>query len=186
MKKTKSGLPILNQTQLAKALDIAKENNKGLIVLGLPGIGKTYTMKNWLKETYPGNLQLIDYNSDEIVSNYSIYGEKIFRDAELPGNKLAYLNRLPIFIDDLGTEKNANHYGNVYNVIENIILQVYRSKQTFYATTNLNFDELAQRYGERIIDRFKEMCIIVVMEGPNYRNTKQEENQKYVEMLYEI
>jgi GTPase SAR1 family protein len=184
MKITKSGLPMINQTELLAVLNKAKEHNKGVIVLGLPGIGKTYTMKEWLKETYPNNLQLISYSADKISSDYSVFGPKIFKDAEIAGNKIPYIGRVPLFIDDLGTEKLSSYYGSQIDVIENIILRIYEdNKFPFYATSNLDIDLLTNRYGERIIERLKELCIILVMEGPNYRNNIFEENQKIVESL---
>lgn len=181
IKRTESGLPIVNQQQLTKLLSKAKDKGIGVLVLGLPGIGKTYTMNNWLKETYPNNLQLISYSSDKISSDYSLFGPKLFTDTEIPGNKLPYIGRIPLFIDDLGTEKLASHYGSNIDVIENIILKSYSTKDIpLYATSNLNLQEINLRYGPRILDRLKEMCAIVVLEGPNKRGVLFEENQKLV------
>jgi DNA replication protein DnaC len=184
MKKTKSGLPMIDQTQLVKVLNIAKENGKGVLVLGLPGIGKTTIIRNWIKENYTQTLSIFETEATKLSTDYTIYGPKLYKDLEIPGNKLPFINKLPFFIDDIGTEKPATHFGSQVDLVEHIILTMYTDgKQPFFATSNLDLNQIQERYGVRIVERLKEMCIIVVLDGPNYRDSLFQSNQDLLSSL---
>ena len=60
--------------------------------------------------------------------------------------------------DDLGAENISSHYGNRADVMGEIIQSRYDRKALTFFTTNLNFDELRQTYGERVASRLAEMC----------------------------
>lgn len=194
MKTTESGLPIVDQQELQKLLKKSKEKNKGLIVMGRTGIGKTYTMEKWVEEQnqelhpYP----FIQYDATEIVLNYGSHGMKIF-ESKHESEHGTVLYRLknkkhntPVFIDDLGHEiMDQKHFGTSYPVLAHVIKLAYENKHPLYATTNLNVEELTQRYGVRIIDRLKEMGGIVVLEGPNYREAEFSNNLTEMEKWLE-
>jgi DNA replication protein DnaC len=38
-----------------------------------------------------------------------------------------------------------------------------------YYTTNLNYDELNERYGERVMDRLRETCYFLILEDTSFR-----------------
>jgi hypothetical protein len=73
---------------------------------------------------------------------------------------------------DLGSEELANSYGNKRNVIEEIIFNRYEAGLPFdytHITTNLNSKMIETLYGERFIDRLREMCNAIVIEGESFR-----------------
>jgi DNA replication protein DnaC len=72
-------------------------------------------------------------------------------------------------IDDLGAEDLANHYGNKVDVAFEILYQRHNRKLKTHATTNLDDKALAERYGDRLFSRFKEMFNRIVLKGADLR-----------------
>lgn len=181
MKKTENGLPIVTQEQLIKLI---KNGNKGVLVLGNVGIGKTWAFKNAGTYRFEKDFESIvnAFTANEIVAKYcsttegGIDGVKKLISYQLQG-------RLDIFIDDIGTEVEASHYGSKMDIIEWIILELYNKPIKMSFTTNLNLEGLTKRYGVRVIDRLKETCYIVVLEGEQRRSVAYENNQLELETL---
>lgn len=77
-----------------------------------------------------------------------------------------------LIIDDLGIESETyNAYGNIGDVMQTVIEYRYKVFPQFktYFTTNLNDEELKNRYGARCYSRLNEMCAFVKMEGTDRR-----------------
>ena len=74
--------------------------------------------------------------------------------------------------DDLGVEPLGRHFGKDCNVMGEIILSRYElflsSKITTHATTNLNAEELEERYGKRVRSRMRQMFNLIAFD----KNTK--------------
>lgn len=82
-------------------------------------------------------------------------------------------NSLILIIDDLGTEPaTAKVYGTEQTPIAEIINHRYEVMLTTIITTNLNDDAIAKRYGERTIDRLREMCERLTFTGASYRTKR--------------
>ena len=80
---------------------------------------------------------------------------------------------LVLIIDDLGTEPaTAKVYGTEQTPIAEIINHRYEAMLTTIITTNLNDDAIAKRYGERTIDRLREMCERLTFTGASYRTKR--------------
>lgn len=63
-----------------------------------------------------------------------------------------------ICIDDLGTEAAETMvYGNKVSVMADFFEEAYKTRCFLFVTSNLGADEIEQRYGERVRDRFREM-----------------------------
>lgn len=78
-----------------------------------------------------------------------------------------------IIIDDLGDEpKEVMVYGMIYTPLIDIISERYRLQLMTIITTNLDTDELKERYGERIYDRLREMLTVIVFKNDSYRTPK--------------
>lgn len=79
-------------------------------------------------------------------------------------------NALVLVIDDLGTEPaTAKVYGTEQTPIAEVINHRYEAMLTTIITTNLNDDAIAKRYGERTIDRLREMYEKLTFTGVSYR-----------------
>ena len=72
-------------------------------------------------------------------------------------------------IDDVGVEDIANNYGERINVFMNLMSDVERKDKLIVITTNLNQDEMEQRYSTRTTDRINEVCKVISFNGGSMR-----------------
>ena len=133
--------------------------NKGIILIGPVGCGKTALMI------------LIS----TLLSKQRAFSVKPARNITMEFSKRGYdvihqysrslRSPAPICIDDIGIEPPMRYFGDHINVIGELLLSRYdllRNKQIItHATTNLNADELENRYGERVRSRLREMFNII-------------------------
>ncbi len=144
---------IVHDIENSKKLNI--DLNKGILLTGPIGVGKTALMK-LIKSIVPRK------NLYEIISTRLISFEYI-RDGHEVISK--YSNTKVYCFDDLGLEKNLKRYGNECNVIGEILLSRYElfisRKVITHATTNLNAKELEGYYGNRVRSRMKEMFNLI-------------------------
>ena len=179
MKRTETGIAILNREELQTFINRWKQSKKtkGILLMGKPGVGKTTALGNlygeWRRD---GSRQSYDIIScDSLVMRYMLKGMESFMD------KQGKLNITEKVIDDLGTEQNATHYGNTLNLMQLLIQQWYDLDHPKHYSTNLNLNELKERYGPRVVDRLKEMCHFIVLEDTNFRDTLGEDEHAIVE-----
>lgn len=69
-----------------------------------------------------------------------------------------------LIIDDIGTEEKIyNCYGNSCDVMSRVIMERYKvfPEWKTHFSTNLNREQLLERYGERVYSRLNEMCLFV-------------------------
>lgn len=146
----------------------------GLMLAGTCGNGKTTLMNaiqsatSWLsKNKLFGKDEFGDYIKMciTIVPAKDIIARcKDFHDMESL-KKTPYLG-----IDDMGTEPiEVMDYGNICNPVIDLIDYRYNRQLTTFVTTNKTPNELRDRYGVRIADRFREMIEQVVFEDGSYR-----------------
>ena len=167
MKKTKNGLVIVNQEQ---ALKIVNSKPKGITLLGNVGIGKSWVFEQIFQlmiegMNYTFNKVAPMYTANGISAMYSAGGmERIMKvfNYQLQG-------KMPLVIDDIGTEILGSSYGNKMDVVEWLILECYNAKCPIFVTSNLTLEDLTKRYGPRIVDRLKEKTYIIVLQGDSIR-----------------
>ena len=71
-----------------------------------------------------------------------------------------------VCFDDLGAEPTAKtvHYGTSLSVMAEALMEVYSRRSSwslFHATTNLNYDQIKEKYGIRVADRMKELFTVI-------------------------
>lgn len=151
--------------------------NKGLFLMGNVGVGKTELMRMFCHN------QINSYVMADcrmIAKEYGVKGSEILEQYKKPietwhGGNLFMHDKFGVCFDDLGTEDEKKYFGNNENVMADIILSRYNnlnmSRQLTHVTTNLNPDELLNKYGSRINDRFIEMFNVVEfsMNAPSRR-----------------
>lgn len=161
-----------------EALDESYSLDKGIMLSGPPGVGKTHLMDFFAKNAHASYLlptckalaakHAIGWKRDDIPA-IEYYSGLIKSPEGHPFNQ----DWLGCCFGDLGTEEISNNYGNKRNVMEEIIFNRYETKLPFkftHITTNLTPSMISEMYGERMRDRLKEMCNqLVFVDGKSFR-----------------
>lgn len=139
-----------------KAFNI-KERKMGIIVTGAYGCGKTCFVKSLKMAS-----KFIDLTIAETVE---------WLDAR--GGYASSMNDMMqgnIVLDDLGAESLVNDYGVKRDIVGEFICRYHSlGKGRMFITTNLRGNELLDRYGGRVVDRLKQLCVPVRMNGESKR-----------------
>lgn len=134
--------------------------NKGLLIRGVSGIGKTHLVK--CLETNELNPILV-LSMLDIAEEVKERGEY---QIKATGQKIIYL-------DDVGSEEPiVNHYGTKINFFKTFIESIYLRSKTFnhlMFSTNNNFNEIEERYGFRVRSRLKDMFNVIDVDGTDMR-----------------
>ena len=86
-------------------------------------------------------------------------------------------NEPMMIIDDLGEEpREVMVYGMIHTPIIDIISERYAKQRMTIVTTNLETDDLKEKYGPRIYDRFQEMLTPIVFENESYRPRRRKDS----------
>ncbi|WP_203296561.1 P-loop NTPase family protein [Luteirhabdus pelagi] len=133
---------------------------KGLLLSGPVGCGKTSLMK-LLIHIVPHQRPYLVMPCRNIAFAFNHLGYKTIED---------YGNSTPICFDDLGVEPMGRHYGKDCNVMGEVLLSRYelflktKGKIKTHATTNLNAEELEERYGNRVRSRMRELFNLIAFD----------------------
>lgn len=134
--------------------------NKGLLIRGISGLGKTYLVRCAEKNQYNPILTL---SMLEITDQVKQEGEYFI---ELGKNKIIYL-------DDVGTEEPVvKHYGTNVSFFKNFIESYYLRNRTYnklMISTNNSFSELEEKYGFRVRSRAKDIFNVIDVTGTDMR-----------------
>ncbi|MFZ2283972.1 MAG: ATPase [Lutibacter sp.] len=138
------------QDQNAGAI-IGLDINKGLLLSGPVGCGKTSLMK--LMPYFGSNkIKYEMISTSNIVNNFNEAGSEVLEK---------YKDIKDYCFDDLGLEPAACHNTKDCNVMEEILLSRYDLFKTknvkTHITTNLHIEELEARYGSQFTSRLDEM-----------------------------
>lgn len=134
--------------------------DKGILLSGPVGCGKTSLMK-LLKYLVPLQRPYLLAPCRNIVFGFNHLGYKTIED---------YGDSSSICFDDLGVEPIGRHYGKDCNVMGEILLSRYelylktKTKVKTHATTNLNAEELEERYGNRVRSRMRELFNLIAFD----------------------
>jgi len=131
------------------------DTSKGILLSGPVGCGKT-TLMRLLPYVVPHKKNYHFIPSRNIVFGFNGIGFKIIED---------YSDNKVYCFDDLGVEHIGRHYGKDCNVMGEILIsryEVFKQKEVLtHITTNLNAEELQDKYGERIRSRMREMFNLI-------------------------
>jgi DNA replication protein DnaC len=154
--------------------DISKPSfQKGMLVIGGCGVGKTAYFKTFESIFFkdPQNRYKY-YGAKELVRNYELCQTPLDKDYFFKD-----FTRKNIFLDDIGSEKEASNFGKV-DVIEEVLYLRYEKKLKVHASCNYSssdmsaeetLKELGNKYGPRIYDRFFGLFNIIEFNGRSYR-----------------
>ncbi|MBM1105164.1 hypothetical protein JQC67_03325 [Aurantibacter crassamenti] len=148
--------------------------DKGLLIIGDYGIGKTDCMKALelcLKQIKKNRFKI--YSTNEIVQKFEICTSSF--------DKQNFYNQMKLgtdLYDDLTTERLASNFGRV-NIMKEIFEERYNHRKLTHAIANYHeeykndveaaLENLGTFYGNRFYDRIFEMFNIVVFTGKSMR-----------------
>jgi len=152
------------------------KNEKGIFITGSIGVGKTASMRimqRLLKDTERRFKWVSGYELKDMSETYTsaeikeYYGKSLLCD---------------LYIDDIGFSLDVKRYGNTVNIISEIIMERYDLFITSGYRTHLSSNIVAylknddgktptieKMYGNRVLDRIKEMCELIVWNGESLR-----------------
>lgn len=120
-----------------------------VLIMGGTGVGKTHLMECMTTYSLAKN-KLIKYSS-AFSFNQDMLKYHCARLEEKEDILAPYLNSEILYIDDLGTENKINKVTNEYLYL--VINERMSSHKKTVITTNLDFAQLQDVYGERIFSR---------------------------------
>ena len=133
---------------------------RGIYLGGACGNGKSTMLLAFDRVCNQWNTRSLRTSASKMVawhlSDHSVY--------DLP-----YQEKI-ICIDDLGTETAETMvYGNKVSVMADFFEEAYKTRCFLFVTSNLGAQEVEQRYGERVRDRFREMFHSSKFTNPSFR-----------------
>ena len=140
----------------ANGIDI----EKGILLSGPVGCGKTSLMK-LLRHIVPLQRPYEVIPCRNVTFAFNHLG---FKTVEEYGNTKFFC------FDDLGVEPVGRFYGKDLNVMGEVLLSRYelylstKRKIKTHATTNLNAEELEERYGNRVRSRMRELFNLIAFD----------------------
>lgn len=135
-------------------------NSNGLLLNGQKGTGKTMLLKLASIAWGMVNSKYAYISAQKLSLKYATMGSSV----------LLELEKIPLFLDDIGTEETTyNSFGNKIDPISALLFLRYENNAPTFITTNLTTEQLKDRYGERLADRFKQMFKIVTFIGESRR-----------------
>lgn len=149
--------------------------NKGILLCGSYGSGKTWMMKLFQKNQR--HCYMIR-NAKELADLYEKQGEIAIEEYLKPlknavnDTAVFYQPFLGLCIDDIGTDNTKVNYGNKKNVIGDIIEKRYASGHVgtgFHCTTNLTAKGIEDFYGGRVSSRMREIFNVIELIGEDRR-----------------
>lgn len=154
--------------------------DKGILIMGNVGVGKTEIMK-FMQKNKKSCFKIVSCN--DVSNEFLLYAgdkdnqgtiENIYStpiEKALNDPSVFYQRKIGFCFDDLGTEEIKNSFGNKKNVMADVIMAIYNKRDfsRFHITTNLTGEEIENRYGTRVISRIREMFNVFVLEGNDRR-----------------
>lgn len=144
--------------KIQEAIKHAVDENKGIFIYGATGVGKTYFC-HALANSKRG---IFVQNFVSLLSEFRDYMQKGFYFEKMK----ELCNEDYLVIDDIGAEKVTDF---VLEFLYTITNRRYENLKRTIFTTNLSLSEFQERYGDRILSRLSEMCIMVELKGKDRR-----------------
>lgn len=143
----------------------------GLMLRGNLGNGKTTLLRALIKFIAFVTETEFGYSNRKQVKFYTAKNIALLCGDEQ--GRMAYRKLFDeelLAIDELGEEPaEIISYGMVYEPLKDLLLERYARRKFTIVTTNLPSKKIAEKYSERISDRFREMMEIINFTNKSYR-----------------
>lgn len=138
----------------------------GLLLYGGIGNGKTTLARAIIRL-----IGLISDLNDPYTKTYQVSALEISRRALSDEQYIKDLKQIPILmIDDVGIEpETIKCYGNEISPITDLLYARYDQQLFTLVTSNLNMEQIKERYGSRIYDRVNELFNKIPFNQVTYR-----------------
>lgn len=142
---------------------------QGLMFVGSVGTGKTHLAASIVNELVNNMHSVVFGNSADIIARM----RKSFSGGDSDIDIIEKITSSDlVVIDDLGKEKESEYTSTI---IYQIINRLYEDEKPIIITTNCTSEMLLERLGDKgesILSRLMEMCIIVNLNGEDWRYKK--------------
>ena len=160
--------------QYGQNITNAIREGKGLMLRGSVGTGKTTLAIAIMRKAIEQGIRCL------FVNNISL-NDKLLNllnsDRKELSNYDTLLRTVPLLvIDDFGAESDRNSKSWLVEKMESIIGDRYDRMLPTIITTNLTKDEIKARYNERIYDRLRDTCDLLIFRGKSLRGGNERTN----------
>jgi len=147
---------------------------KGICLVGGLGVGKSAMMKVFHKLFRNSNSRF------RWVSGYELKDLSEMLTIQQIKEMYGYELKCDLYIDDIGISVDVKRYGNTVNIITEILMERYdlfiETGFKTHISSNLptvmkgiNTPTINSVYGNRVYDRIKEMCEVIIFKGESQR-----------------
>lgn len=152
------------------------KSKKGITLIGSIGVGKSACLKTFQRMLKDSSKKFKWVSAHELKDLSEVYPIETIKE------KYGYELKCDLCIDDIGIAIDTRRYGNTINIVSEILFDRYElfvsSSIRTHITTNLPFRSssdtqianLEKIYGSRIIDRLREMCVVINWNGESLRS----------------
>lgn len=141
---------------------------KGIMLLGGIGAGKTLLMRSLADTFRIFDTKVCLLPTYVLTEKFSKFGVEAYSKVNYSSDDISPAHDYVVF-DDLGAETIQSHYGQITNVMAEVMLRRYDNNVRTFGTSNLDQKTIRKFYGERVWSRMKSMFNFIELKGNDRR-----------------